>query len=100
MLGARGLGCKHLIALCTRVNPEEVICVPPFTWEAAMTEPVGPAIARQRLYTYLRERRESLGHPAATVARKMRWSPSKLNRIENGVVTIQPIEVKALLEFY
>ncbi|MGW4941456.1 helix-turn-helix domain-containing protein [Actinoplanes sp. NPDC004185] len=65
-----------------------------------MNEPVGPAIARQRLHTYLRERRETQGHTASAVARKMRWSQSKLNRIENGVVTIQPIEVKALLEFY
>jgi hypothetical protein len=65
-----------------------------------MTEPVGPAIARLRLHTYLSELRESQGHRASVVARKMRWSPSKLNRIENGVVTIQPIEVKALLEFY
>jgi len=65
-----------------------------------MTEPVGPAIARLRLHTYLRERREAQGHTASAVARKMRWSQSKLNRIENGVVTIQPIEVKALLEFY
>jgi hypothetical protein len=30
----------------------------------------------------------------------MRWSVSKLNRIENGRVTIEPIAVKALLEFY
>ena len=65
-----------------------------------MTEPVGPAIARLRLHTYLRERREAQGHAASAVAKKMRWSQSKLNRIENGVVTIQPIEVKALLEFY
>jgi transcriptional regulator with XRE-family HTH domain len=74
--------------------------VPTTHREVAVTEPVGPAIARQRLHTYLRERRESLGHSASVVARKMRWSQSKLNRIENGVVTIQPIEVKALLEFY
>jgi len=65
-----------------------------------MTEPVGPAIARQRLHTYLRDRREAQGHTPSAVAKTMRWSQSKLNRIENGVVTIQPIEVKALLEFY
>jgi transcriptional regulator with XRE-family HTH domain len=65
-----------------------------------MIEPVGPAIARQRLHLYLRERRETLELAASAVAKKMRWSASKLNRIENGVVTIQPIEVKALLEVY
>jgi transcriptional regulator with XRE-family HTH domain len=72
----------------------------PTSPELIMTEPVGPAIARLRLHTHLRELRESQGHSASAVAKKMRWSQSKLNRIENGVVTIQPIEVKALLEFY
>jgi transcriptional regulator with XRE-family HTH domain len=65
-----------------------------------MTEPVGPAIARQRLHTRLRELRESLPVPAQRAATAMRWSVSKLNRIENGRVTIEPIAVKALLDFY
>jgi transcriptional regulator with XRE-family HTH domain len=65
-----------------------------------MTEPVGPAIARQRLHTRLRELRESRPIPAHRVATAMRWSVSKLNRIENGRVTIEPIAVKALLDFY
>ena len=56
--------------------------------EIAVSQSVGPAMARQRLNTYLRERRESLGHSASAVARRMRWSQSKLNRVENGVVTI------------
>jgi hypothetical protein len=30
----------------------------------------------------------------------MRWSPSKLNRIETGSVTVQALEVEALLKFY
>jgi len=37
-----------------------------------MTEPVGPAIARLRLHTYLSELRESQGHGASVVARRMR----------------------------
>jgi transcriptional regulator with XRE-family HTH domain len=65
-----------------------------------MTEPVGPAIARQRVHTHLRELRKALDLPSATVAKAMRWSVPKLNRIENGRVTIEPIAVKALLEYY
>jgi transcriptional regulator with XRE-family HTH domain len=65
-----------------------------------MTEPVGPALARQRLYLHLHSLREELHLPAADVAKQMHWSPSKLNRIENGKVTIQPLEVKAVLEHY
>jgi len=65
-----------------------------------MTQPVGPAIARQRIHHRLRELREERGLPAQRVADAMRWSLSKLNRIENGKVTIEPIAVKVLLEFY
>jgi transcriptional regulator with XRE-family HTH domain len=65
-----------------------------------MTEPVGPAIARQRIHHRLRQLREELDLPAQTVADAMRWSLSKLNRIENGKVTIEPIAVKVLLEYY
>jgi len=62
--------------------------------------PIGPAIARQRVHTRLRELRRELNLPAAAVAEAMRWSIPKLNRIENGRVTIEPIAVKALLEYY
>ena len=65
-----------------------------------MTEPVGPAIARQRIHHRLRGLREERKLPAQTVADAMRWSLSKLNRIENGKVTIEPIAVKVLLEYY
>jgi hypothetical protein len=63
-----------------------------------MTERVGPALARMRLSNQLREMRED--RPAAEVARAMHWSLSKLNRIENNKVTIQPIEVEALAHHY
>jgi hypothetical protein len=38
--------------------------------------------------------------PAADVAQAMHWSLSKLNRIENNKVTIQPLEVQALVGHY
>src|SRR3954464_6436066 len=63
-----------------------------------MTEPIGPALARARLSGYLRTLRED--QPAANVARAMHWSVSKLNRIENNKVTIQPVEVEALIHLY
>jgi hypothetical protein len=44
-----------------------------------MAERVGPALARMRLSTQLREMRDE--RPAAEVARAMHWSVSKLNRI-------------------
>ena len=63
-----------------------------------MTERVGPALARMRLSNQLREMRHD--RPAADEARAMHWSLSKLNRIENNKVTIQPIEVEALARHY
>ena len=63
-----------------------------------MAARVGPALARMRLSTQLRELRED--RPAAEVARAMHWSLSKLNRIENNKVTIQPVEVEALAHHY
>jgi len=51
-----------------------------------------------RLSNQLREMRHD--RPAADVARAMHWSLSKLNRIENNKVTIQPIEVEALARHY
>jgi hypothetical protein len=63
-----------------------------------MTEPVGPALARIRLSTYFRKLRHE--RPAAGVAKAMLWSVSKLNRIENNRVKIEPLEVRALAEHY
>src|SRR3954469_24241941 len=62
---------------------------------------VGPAIARERLRLRLRELRDETGMSPQEVCRAMSWkSLSKLNRIENGVVTIQPVEVQVLLHVY
>jgi transcriptional regulator with XRE-family HTH domain len=67
-----------------------------------MTEPgVGPAIARERLRLRLRELRDQSGMSPQQVCKAMSWkSLSKLNRIENGVVTIQPVEAQVLLQVY
>lgn len=66
-----------------------------------MTElDVGPAIARERLRQRLRELRDQSGMSPNDVRKAMSWSVSKLNRIENGVVTIQPIEAQVLLQLY
>jgi transcriptional regulator with XRE-family HTH domain len=65
-----------------------------------VTDPAGPAIARQRLAQRLRELRKDREIATAVAADAMRWSAPKLNRIENGRVTIEPIAVKALLEYY
>jgi len=67
---------------------------------AERVSPVGPARARERLRTRLRQLRESCGLSADTVANKMYWSLSKLNRIETGAVTISPTEVRALAAYY
>jgi hypothetical protein len=68
-----------------------------------MTDPieVGPAIARERLRVHLKELRDESGMSPDDVRRAMSWkSLSKLNRIENGVVTIQPVEAQVLLQVY
>lgn len=69
-----------------------------------MTSPlavaVGPAVARERLRLRLRELRDDSGLAVGAVARRMDWSASKLSRIEKGDVTVQPLEVRALLALY
>ncbi|WP_305789420.1 helix-turn-helix domain-containing protein [Symbioplanes lichenis] len=65
-----------------------------------MSSSVGPTVARERLRQRLRELREQSGLPSQEVARRMDWSGSKLSRIEKGDVTVQPLEVRALLTLY
>jgi uncharacterized protein DUF5753/helix-turn-helix protein len=65
---------------------------------ATVSRPYGPTLARLRLSSQLRSLRGE--RPAAGVAKAMHWSLSKLNRIENGKVTIQPIEVQALARHF
>jgi hypothetical protein len=63
-----------------------------------VAEGPGPLVARTRLATQLRNLRDD--RPAAQVAEAMHWSLSKLNRIENTKVTVQPLEVRALASYY
>jgi transcriptional regulator with XRE-family HTH domain len=73
-------------------------------WWLPMTpEPpagVGPTVARHLVRHRLRELREESELSPATVAELTGWSLSKLSRIESGDVTVQPLEVRALLRFY
>jgi transcriptional regulator with XRE-family HTH domain len=56
-----------------------------------------PAAARRRLRLALRKAREASGLTQAEVAEALDWSVSKVNRIENGEVTISLTDVRALL---
>jgi hypothetical protein len=58
---------------------------------------VGPKIARANVAQRLKALRDHAGLSAAAVADAMDWSVSKLTRIEKGEVSIQPLEVRALL---
>ncbi len=60
----------------------------------------GPLVAREVLRVRLKQLRVSSELSPATVAAHTGWSLSKLNRIENGEVTIEPLEVRALLLYY
>jgi transcriptional regulator with XRE-family HTH domain len=65
-----------------------------------MAQQIGPSVARERLRQQLRELREGKGLSTSEVAAAMEWSASKLSRIEKGDVTVQPLEVRALLNLY
>jgi transcriptional regulator with XRE-family HTH domain len=62
-----------------------------------MTSIDSPAAARRRLRLALRTAREATGLTQAQVADELDWSVSKVNRIENGEVTISLTDVRALL---
>lgn len=61
---------------------------------------VGPKIAKANVAQRLRVLRDQAGLSVAAVAQAMDWSVSKLTRIEKGEVSIQPLEVRALLGHY
>jgi transcriptional regulator with XRE-family HTH domain len=61
---------------------------------------VGPTVARELVRLRLKELREASELSPATVAAHTGWSISKLSRIEKGEVTVQPLEVRALLSYY
>jgi transcriptional regulator with XRE-family HTH domain len=61
---------------------------------------IGPTVARELVRVRLRELREASELSPATVAAHTGWSISKLSRIEKGEVTVEPLEVRALLSYY
>jgi transcriptional regulator with XRE-family HTH domain len=66
----------------------------------AKSPDVGPTVARELVRLRLKELREASELSPATVADHTGWSISKLTRIEKGEVTVQPLEVRALLSYY
>lgn len=61
---------------------------------------LNPRFLRERLAEHLRQGREHAGFHQGAAATKLRWSESKLQRIETGIVGISPTDTKALLELY
>lgn len=59
-----------------------------------------PSVDRRRLRLYLRRAREQARMTQEQVASAMDWSPSKIIRIESGVVSISTNDLRALLELY
>lgn len=65
-----------------------------------MPEKLGQAVARERLRARLVDLRRARGLSSETVTHRTHWSRSKLNRIETGAVTVQAVDVQALLAMY
>lgn len=64
-------------------------------------EAATPALCRLQLANELRQLRLSTGFKGAQVVTKMRWSPSKLTRLETGENSeVHPEDVAALCEIY
>ncbi|HKR50994.1 MAG TPA: helix-turn-helix transcriptional regulator [Pseudonocardiaceae bacterium] len=56
-----------------------------------------PSIRRRRLGAALRRLREATGMSLETVAAELRWSTSKVSRIELAKIAVTPADVRALL---
>lgn len=65
-----------------------------------MSTTANPIFERRRLRLLLRRLREELGLSREEVAEAMRWSPSKLTRIELGDVKISTKDLTALVTYY
>ena len=65
-----------------------------------MADQIGQAVARERLRARLVELRRLSGLSPDSVTARTHWSLSKLNRIETGAVTVQPLDAQALLQIY
>jgi transcriptional regulator with XRE-family HTH domain len=59
-----------------------------------------PSIRRRRLGIELRRLREDAGLTIEIVAERLECSPSKISRIENGLVGATPRDVRDMLEIY
>jgi hypothetical protein len=68
--------------------------------DLGMTTGQGAAVQRQRLRTELRNERQLVRLTQKQVARAMDWSPSKMLRIETGLVSISVTDLRALLTYY
>lgn len=64
------------------------------------TTTVSPAAARRRLRLALRKAREASRLTQGEVAEALEWSISKVNRIENGEVTISATDLRALIALF
>src|SRR6516165_3509025 len=65
-----------------------------------MIAPGSPTVRRLRLAAELREIRESKGKSGETVAKALKWSPSKTSRYERAKTGLRPQEVQRLLDYY
>jgi transcriptional regulator with XRE-family HTH domain len=72
----------------------------PDTRSADDASDMGPFVARSHVSRRLVELREQKRLTPEDVVAHTGWSPSKLTRIERSEVTIQPLELRALLSFY
>jgi transcriptional regulator with XRE-family HTH domain len=65
-----------------------------------MIEGGSPTVRRLRLAAELRQLREAKGRSGESVARALRWSPSKISRYERAKTGLRPKEVERLLDYY
>ena len=70
------------------------------TGKDPVTYAFSPLVYRRRLRTELRAAREAANLTQGQVVQQMDWSPSKINRIESGEVSIATNDLKALLSIY
>ncbi|WP_327584224.1 helix-turn-helix domain-containing protein [Nonomuraea sp. NBC_00507] len=59
-----------------------------------------PTVYRRRLVAELRRRREAVGLSGPQVATELKWSTSKISRLENGQILPNAKDVEALLDLY
>ena len=68
-----------------------------------MTRSLGgdiPAVARERVRSGLRRARRQTDLKQTDVAKRLRWSLSKVQRIETGEVAVSETDIRALLDLY